>query len=105
MTKRKRKRAGVCRVCGCRQECACQQGCYWVETDLCSVCAERESPEGKAFVRGMAEILAGLAPADVDKIAVADLCGERDLNLAVFRNAAVPAATLALLVEAGVPRK
>lgn len=30
---------GVCRVCGCTDEHACPGGCYWVEVDLCSVCA------------------------------------------------------------------
>jgi len=36
----------ACRVCGCTQERACPGGCYWVEADLCSACAEtREPPE------------------------------------------------------------
>lgn len=30
----------VCRVCGCTQNNACPGGCYWVEPDLCSACAE-----------------------------------------------------------------
>lgn len=34
-----------CRVCGCTQDHACEGGCYWVEEDLCSKCAE--TPEGK----------------------------------------------------------
>ncbi len=29
-----------CRVCGCTQNRACRGGCYWVEKDLCSSCAE-----------------------------------------------------------------
>lgn len=29
-----------CRVCGCTEDCACTGGCYWVERDLCSNCAE-----------------------------------------------------------------
>ena len=28
-----------CRVCGCTDEMACDEGCYWVEPDLCSTCA------------------------------------------------------------------
>lgn len=28
-----------CRVCGCTEEKACPDGCYWVEPDLCSQCA------------------------------------------------------------------
>lgn len=30
----------VCRVCGCTEGNACQGGCYWVEPDLCSACAQ-----------------------------------------------------------------
>ncbi len=30
----------VCRVCGCTDNQACQDGCYWVEKDLCSKCYE-----------------------------------------------------------------
>lgn len=30
----------VCRVCGCTDDHACPGGCYWVEKDLCSVCAD-----------------------------------------------------------------
>lgn len=29
-----------CRVCGCDWFHACPGGCYWVEEDLCSCCAE-----------------------------------------------------------------
>ncbi|MEW6573161.1 MAG: hypothetical protein AB1374_05960 [Bacillota bacterium] len=31
----------TCRICGCTDERACPGGCYWVEPDLCSRCAER----------------------------------------------------------------
>ena len=31
-----------CRVCGCTDSNACPEGCYWVEDDLCSRCAEME---------------------------------------------------------------
>jgi len=30
-----------CRICGCTDEHACEGGCYWVEEDLCSACAEK----------------------------------------------------------------
>lgn len=32
-----------CRVCGCTDEIACEDGCYWVEEDLCSACATVEN--------------------------------------------------------------
>lgn len=30
----------ACRVCGCTDDNACQGGCWWVEPDLCSACAD-----------------------------------------------------------------
>ncbi len=30
----------ICRVCGCTDSYACPGGCYWVDWDLCSACAE-----------------------------------------------------------------
>lgn len=30
-----------CRVCGCTDLLGCQDGCSWVEEDLCSACAEK----------------------------------------------------------------
>jgi hypothetical protein len=36
----------ICRVCGCTQENGCPEGCWWVEPDLCSSCAERIKEEG-----------------------------------------------------------
>lgn len=30
----------ACRVCGCTDRHGCPQGCWWVEADLCSACAE-----------------------------------------------------------------
>ena len=30
-----------CRVCGCTWNSPCEGGCYWVEEDLCSKCAEQ----------------------------------------------------------------
>jgi len=29
----------ACRVCGCTDEWGCDEGCEWVEWDLCSACA------------------------------------------------------------------
>jgi len=29
-----------CRVCGCTDDWACPEGCWWVEEDLCSACVE-----------------------------------------------------------------
>ncbi len=33
----------TCRECGCDDDHACPGGCYWVERDLCSVCAAKFS--------------------------------------------------------------
>ena len=33
----------VCRVCGCSEEDACEDGCSWVEDDLCSACQGEEA--------------------------------------------------------------
>lgn len=33
---------GLCRVCGCWQECACDGGCSWIENDLCSKCVNKQ---------------------------------------------------------------
>jgi hypothetical protein len=38
---------GVCRVCGCTEDNACQpDGSYWVEEDLCSACVRDLEEEG-----------------------------------------------------------
>lgn len=29
----------VCRKCGCTEDDACEGGCWWVESDLCSSCS------------------------------------------------------------------
>lgn len=31
-----------CRVCGCTWNNACESGCYWIEPDLCSMCADSD---------------------------------------------------------------
>ena len=38
--------AQACRVCGCTWNNACNEGCYWVENDLCSQCVGKPVPEG-----------------------------------------------------------
>ncbi|WP_449240565.1 hypothetical protein [Desulfoscipio gibsoniae] len=35
----------TCRVCGCTDDNACPGGCWWVEPDLCSRCAEMPTQE------------------------------------------------------------
>lgn len=32
-----------CRVCRCTDDVACMSGCWWVEDDLCSSCADDEA--------------------------------------------------------------
>jgi hypothetical protein len=45
--------AGVCRVCGCTDDdcsgCVERTGepCYWVESDLCSACADEAESAGE----------------------------------------------------------
>lgn len=36
----------TCRICGCTDMQACPGGCWWVEPDLCSACAEASLPFG-----------------------------------------------------------
>jgi hypothetical protein len=31
----------VCRICGCSEYNACENGCFWVEEDLCSECVNK----------------------------------------------------------------
>lgn len=35
----------VCRNCGCTDITACDEGCYWVAEDLCSVCIKDDIPD------------------------------------------------------------
>lgn len=37
---------GRCRECGCTEGQACEGGCWWVEEDLCSSCADKELTNG-----------------------------------------------------------
>ena len=30
----------TCRFCGCTDDCACEGGCYWIDSDLCSRCVD-----------------------------------------------------------------
>lgn len=43
----------VCRVCGCTQYNACPGGCFWVEDDLCSRCAEAQISEALPNAAGI----------------------------------------------------
>lgn len=36
----------VCRVCGCTDERACPGGCWWIQWDLCSACAQSRKEAG-----------------------------------------------------------
>ena len=38
--KEKLQQRGVCRLCGCTEDHACDNACVWVAPDLCSTCAE-----------------------------------------------------------------
>lgn len=44
-----------CRVCGCTRFNACEGGCYWVEDDLCSACAERTNEDLDQGVKSEAD--------------------------------------------------
>lgn len=44
---------GVCRECGCDEEHPCEGGCFWVDEDLCSACADGVD-EGELI--GLAEL-------------------------------------------------
>jgi protein gp37 len=43
--------ARACRVCGCTENNACDEGCWWVEEDLCSSCIGKKTPEGDRPVK------------------------------------------------------
>lgn len=34
----------VCCVCGCTEDNACSDGCWWVKDDLCSACNDKKRP-------------------------------------------------------------
>ena len=66
---------GVCRECGCTDECACQPPCWWVDDShtLCSACAYR------AELAESTEILLAGVPAEgggVTRESLAALIGE-----------------------------
>ncbi len=44
-----------CRVCGCTDELACPEGCWWFEADLFSSCADGEDPRGQLLHERLAE--------------------------------------------------
>ena len=37
------RRLLACRSCGCIDDQACPDGCYWVEADLCSACVPEDA--------------------------------------------------------------
>jgi hypothetical protein len=37
----------ACKVCGCSEEDACEEGCSWIAADLCSSCAPTPAPKKK----------------------------------------------------------
>jgi hypothetical protein len=37
-----------CRVCGCTDAHGCEDGCYWVEADLCSQCVGKADAQAPA---------------------------------------------------------
>lgn len=41
-----------CRVCDCTDDVACMSGCWWVEEDLCSSCADDEASSGSSLEGG-----------------------------------------------------
>jgi len=84
----------TCRECGCVEDCACPEGCGWVEDDLCSACAdglpdftvEVSHPDlatpvlgvfhartaAEAAVNAASAALLGLVPQDVDSLTPAE---------------------------------
>lgn len=43
----------VCRVCGCTDDEACPEGCYWIAPDLCSACDGTPGAAAKGTIRGL----------------------------------------------------
>jgi protein gp37 len=41
----------ACRVCGCTNLNGCDEGCYWIEGDLCSSCIDKSTPAGDRPVK------------------------------------------------------
>jgi hypothetical protein len=71
---------GVCRVCGCTDNHACEGGCSWVDDEhtLCSRCAEKGAPQSDPLA---------LTPENVNQAHVA-LAGARNaiFNVAIVRD-------------------
>ena len=45
-------RRRTCRVCGCSEYDPCEEGCYWVDADLCSSCeGEPAAPRFRLRIR------------------------------------------------------
>lgn len=94
---------GVCQICGCTDELACEGGCSWVDDErtLCSQCAKRQEAEwldgddsldafDRKVVLGAAEELKTLPPirADIHPVVAIELLGAAQLAL---RHPALPA--------------
>lgn len=41
----------ACRVCGCTDRFGCEEGCYWAEPDLCSVCSGATPKRHRCYTR------------------------------------------------------
>lgn len=56
--------ARACRQCGCTDDQPCPSGCFWVEEDLCSACAELPEADLAADFEGdLEELDPGRCPA------------------------------------------
>ena len=57
-----------CRKCGCTDERACPNGCWWVEADLCSRCAVPGDGMNDAEEEALADLLDGLSPGELREL-------------------------------------
>ena len=39
----------TCKVCGCTDDWGCDEGCGWIEHDICSSCADAFESEGRWY--------------------------------------------------------
>lgn len=46
-----------CRVCGCLHFWGCANGCWWVEEDLCSNCADVDTDLDREIRAAIEEVL------------------------------------------------
>ncbi len=45
----------TCRKCGCTDTHACEGGCFWVDSDLCSTCAPPQKPRARKAAKRKAK--------------------------------------------------